>query len=179
MDFLDLARQRRSCRRYSSRGLNRQDIEKCLEAVKLSPSACNSQPWYFIVVENKELKNKVAKAAFAGIYSFNSFASAAPVLVVVVRENSKYIAKLGGFLRGTQYSLIDLGIACEHFILQAAQQGLSTCWIGFFDEKRVKKVLKLPKNKKADIIISLGYPANDLSLGQKKTKPNSEICEFR
>tara|TARA_B100000315_G_C14357906_1_gene487078 strand:+ start:12 stop:551 length:540 start_codon:yes stop_codon:yes gene_type:complete len=179
MDFLELARQRRSCRKYSSRDLSHQDIEKCLEAVKLAPSACNSQPWHFIVVEDKELKNKVARAAFAGIYSMNSFASAAPVLVIVVRENSKYIAKLGGFLRGTQYSLIDLGIACEHFILQAAQQGLGTCWIGFFDEKQVKKVLKISRNKKVDIIISVGHPAGGLSLGQKKTKPNSEICEFR
>lgn len=152
---------------------------ECLEAARMAPSACNSQPWHFIVIENKELKDRICKKAFSGIYSLNSFAKDAPVLVVVVRENSKYIAKLGGYFRGTQYCLIDIGIACQHFILKAEELGLGTCWLGWFNERAIKSILNLPKDKKIDIIISVGYPGSNLKQVQtKRRKPLTEICEF-
>ena len=176
MDFLELVKKRRSCRKYSARPVPRKSIEKCLEAARLAPSACNSQPWYFVVVDNKKLKDKVAEKAFSGIYSMNSFAKDVPVLVVVVRKSSTYVARFVGYLKGTQYNLIDLGIACEHFILQAEEQGLGTCWIGWFNESEVKKTLKIPKNKKVDIIISVGYPKGQAF---HKRKPLSKVREFR
>ena len=178
MDFLELVKSRKSCRKYSNRGVPRQVLERCLEASRLAPSACNSQPWNFIVAEDRQLKDKIGEAAFSGIYSVNSFARKAPVLVAVIREKTSYLLKVGSFLRGTQYSLIDLGIACEHFVLQAAQEGLGTCWLGFFNEKKVKKTLGIPKHKKRDILISVGYP-EDNALTEKKRKTLSEICDFR
>ena len=178
MDFLELVKKRGSCRRYSSRRVCREVIENCLRASQLAPSACNSQPWNFIIIHDESLKNKLADGIFSGIHSMNAFAKKAPVLIAVVREKSLYAARLAGQLRGTQYSLVDLGIACEHFVLQAAQEGLGTCWIGWFNEKYLKKVLGLPKDKKVDIVISLGYPEGEVSTG-KKRKPLSEISEFR
>lgn len=152
-------------------------LERCLEAARLAPSACNSQPWSFIVVDSPELKNKVAAAAFSGIYSSNSFAKEAPVLIVVITEHSKFIASLGGYFRGTQYNLIDIGIAVEHFVLQAAEEGLGTCWLGFFNEKEVKKVLNIHKEKKVDIIISVGYSADD-KIREKSRRPMKEIAKL-
>lgn len=108
----------------------------------------------------------------------NSFAKEAPVLVVVVRNKSLYSAQLGGQLRGTQYNLIDLGIACQHLILQAQEEGLGSCWIGWFDERAVKKILKVPRAQKVDIIISLGYSGEKLQ-EVKTRKLLSEISEFR
>ncbi len=178
MDFLELVKLRKSCRKYSNRSLPHEILERCLEASRLAPSACNSQPWNFIVIEDRGLKEKVGEAAFSGIYSVNSFAKKAPVLVAVIREKTSYLLKVGSFLRGTQYSLIDLGITCEHFVLQAAQEGLGTCWLGFFNEKSVKKILGIPKHKKVDILISVGYP-EDNALIDKKRKAISEICNFR
>ena len=178
MDFLELIKIRRSCRKYQSRPIPREVIEKCLEAAWLAPSACNSQPWNFIVVESAEVKNHLAERAFSGIYSINYFAKQAPVLVVVVRKSSVYAAKLGGYLRGTQYNLIDIGIACEHFILAAAEQGVGTCWLGFFNEKHVKKVLGIPARMKVDVIISLGYPQEQISR-DKKREPLEAIREYR
>lgn len=161
MSFLDLAKKRQSCRKYSSREVSRESITRCLEASRLAPSACNSQPWHFIVVTDPDLKRKVAEAAFSGIYSMNAFAKEVPILVIAIREHSKYVARLGGSLRGVQYSLIDLGIVCDHFTLQAAEEGLGTCWLGWFNERAVKKILDISRGKKIDVILSVGYPENE------------------
>jgi len=177
MNFLELVKRRKSTRRYAAKPVSRELIAKCLEATQLAPSACNSQPWYFIVVDDPDLKNKLAQAAFSGVYSMNSFAKDAPVLAVVVRDKSSYFATLGGYCRGTQFSLIDIGIACEHFILQAEEEGVGTCWLGWFNEKAVKKILGIPRNKKADIMISMGYPDNATSVS-KIRKSLGEISRF-
>ena len=157
--------------------MTREAIDRCLEAARLSPSACNSQPWSFIVVDDPDLKNRIAGGAFSGIYSINSFVKSAPLLIIVVTERSKYTASLGGHFRGVQYSLIDIGIACEHLVLQAAEEGLGTCWLGWFNETHVKKVLNIPELKKIDIIISLGYPENS-EPREKTRKPLDEIRRF-
>jgi len=177
MKFLELAKRRQSVRKYLSKPLPREIIDRCLEAARLAPSACNSQPWSFIVVDDEKIKNKIVAEAFSGIYALNTFTRTAACLVIAVTERSRYTACLGGYLKGVQYSLIDIGIACEHFILQAAEEGLGTCWLGWFDEKAVKKILDIPKNKKIDVIISAGYPADE-TIREKIRKPLNEIRRF-
>ncbi|HAH22071.1 MAG: NAD(P)H nitroreductase [Omnitrophica WOR_2 bacterium GWF2_43_52] len=177
MSFLELVKARRSVRKYARKPIPREVIDKCLEAARLAPSACNSQPWYFIVVDDEKLKSELTDKAFAGIYSINSFAKKAPVIVAVVTERSKYIACVGGYIRGVGYSLIDIGIACEHFILQAQEEGLGTCWLGWFDEKQVKRILGIPKDKKVDVMISAGYPEGPPAR-EKTRKSLNEIRRF-
>ena len=157
MALLELLKQRKSVRNFLNRPVEREKILMCLEAARVAPSACNSQPWKFIIVDDRELKNKLCKKAFGGIYSINSFFKMAPVIVVVVSEKSKFLARIGGMFRGTKYYLIDIGIAGEHFVLQAEDLGLGTCWIGWFNESAVKSLLNVPRNKKVDILIALGY----------------------
>ena len=176
MSFLDLVRKRQSERKYSDKPVPRDVIERCLEAARLAPSACNSQPWTFLVVEG-DAKNRLAAAAFSGLYSMNSFAARASVLVVVLTERSKYMARLGGHIRGVQYSLIDIGIACEHLCLQAAEEGIGACWLGWFNEKGVKKVLGLPRAARIDVIISMGYPESE-TLRNKNRKSVDEARRF-
>ncbi|MFP4473843.1 MAG: nitroreductase family protein [Candidatus Omnitrophota bacterium] len=178
MNFLELVHKRQSCRKYSDRTVDRQAIERCLEAARLSPSACNSQPWRFIVISDPELKTRVCGRAFHSIYAMNNFSSQAPVLVAVVRESSRYAARLGGTMRNIQYSLIDLGSAVEHFILQAAEEGLGTCWLGWFDERAVKKELGLKRGDRLDIMVSVGYPERG-DIRKKDRKALSEIIERR
>ena len=161
MTLMDIIQNRRSVRRYSSAAVPREAIDECLEAARLAPSACNSQPWSFIVVDDVRLREDLAKKAFSGIYRSNAFAGTAPVMIVVITEQSSYIAKLGGALRRVQYSLVDIGIACEHFVLRAAELGIGTCWLGWFNEKAVKDALSLPRSAKVDILISAGYPEED------------------
>jgi nitroreductase len=175
MSFLELVKARRSVRKYVQKPIPREVIDRCLEAARLAPSACNSQPWYFIVVDNEQLKNTLADKAFAGMYAINAFARKAPVIVAVVTERAKYIACVGGYARGVQYSLLDVGIACEHFILQAQEEGLGTCWLGWFDEKQVKKTLGVSKDKKIDVMLSVGYPA----MQEQKEKLRKSLDEIR
>jgi len=177
MSFIKLAKERKSVRRYSTRSVPRDVIDRCLEAARLAPSACNSQPWSFIVIDSPTLKDDLATKAFSGIYSMNSFAKKAPVLIVVIRESSSYAASLGGTLRGLQYNLIDVGISCEHLVLQAEEEGLGTCWLGWFNEKAVRKTLKIPRSKRIDIIISLGYPEST-EHKEKSRKTLEEIRKF-
>ena len=168
MNLIDLIKKRTSTRSYSSHPVSREDIESCLDAARLAPSACNSQPWSFIVVDNPDVKNKIVKKALSGIYRMNNFVKDAPVLIVVITELSTYIARMGGQLRNVKYSLIDIGIACDHLILRATELGLGSCWLGWFNENAVKNVLGLSKSKKIDVMISLGYRAEK---GKREIKP--------
>jgi len=178
MALLDLLQHRKSIRGYLDRAVEREKIMMCLEAARVAPSACNSQPWKFIVVDDRELKNKLCKAAFGGIYSINSFCKTAPVIVAVVSEKSRFIARIGGMFRGTKYYLIDIGIACEHFVLQAEDLGLGTCWIGWFNERAVKSILNVPQDKKVDILIALGYYDKEKPRPEHSREPLDKIASF-
>ena len=157
--FLDLVKARYSVRSYLETPVEREKIERCLEAARLAPSACNSQPWNFIVVDDPEKKDELCDHIFTGMYKTNIFAKKAPAIVVVISEKGTFLSRVGGLVRDTRYYLIDIGIAVEHFILQAAELGLGTCWMGWFNEKAAKRVLNLPRSTKIDIVFPLGYPA--------------------
>ncbi|MCM8822644.1 MAG: nitroreductase family protein [Candidatus Omnitrophica bacterium] len=175
MSFLELVRRRQSVRSYRSDPVPVDVLERCFEAARLAPSACNSQPWYFIAVKDRDVIRKIADRAFSGIYALNRFAKEAPVIVAVVTERSRYTACLGGYFRGTKYNLIDIGITVEHFVLQATEEGLGTCWIGWFNEREVHRILGIPNRRKIDILITVGYPAFD----EIKTKKRRALDEIR
>ncbi|MDO9509105.1 MAG: nitroreductase family protein [Thermovirgaceae bacterium] len=177
MSFLDLAGKRRSVRSYSPDPIPREAVERCLEAARLAPSACNSQPWQFIVVDRPELREQFTEAAFSGLHSMNSFAKAAPVHIAVVRESAKPAARFGGFFRGVDFTLIDIGIACEHLVLQAAEEDIGSCYFGWFDEKGVKRMLGLPRGSRVDLLICLGYTDRPLQ-APKQRKAIDEIRSY-
>jgi len=178
MTLLDLVRHRKSVRNFLDRPVEREKIMMCLEAARLAPSACNSQPWRFIVVDDGQLKNRLCQAAFSGIYSMNSFCKMAPVMVAVISEKGKFLARIGSMFRGTKFYLIDIGIACEHFVLQAEELGLGTCWIGWFNERAVKSVLNIPQEKKIDILIALGYYDREKLGPDHGRKPIDKMASF-
>ncbi|MHA1629067.1 MAG: nitroreductase family protein [Candidatus Heimdallarchaeota archaeon] len=159
--FLELVKSRQSDRKYLPNPVEREKIELCLEAARLAPSACNSQPWHFIVVDNPELKQKVSKATFNEIVSFNKFTLSAPVMLVIVMEKPKKITQVGGLIKKRDYPLYDIGIAAIQFCLQAEELGLGTCMLGWFKEKKIMTLLNIPQNKKIGLVISLGYPEKE------------------
>ncbi|HDZ77195.1 MAG TPA: NAD(P)H nitroreductase [Candidatus Omnitrophica bacterium] len=177
MNFLELVARRQSIRKYTPKPVSREIIDRCLEAARLAPSACNSQSWSFIIIDDREMVKKLSQGVFSGIYSMNSFAKNAAALIIVVTEREKFTARLGGYFRGVKYNLIDIGIACEHFMLQAESEGVGTCWLGWFNADRVKKILSIPKAKKIDVLISMGY-AEDRSLRQKIRRSLGEIRHY-
>ncbi|MBA7584449.1 putative NAD(P)H nitroreductase [subsurface metagenome] len=178
MVLLDLIKHRKSVRDFLETPVEREKIMMCLEAARQAPSASNSQPWRFIVVDDKELKDRLCDAAFGGLYFINSFCKTAPVIVVVISEKSKFLARIGGMFRGTKFYLIDIGAACEHFVLEAEDLGLGTCWIGWFNERAVKSVLNIPKNKKIDILIALGYYDREKLGPEHEREPMDKIASF-
>jgi nitroreductase len=156
MSFLDLARRRQSDRGYSDRKVAREQIERCLESAAVAPSACNSQPWFFVVVDDPALRTAVAGSLHDLV--MNRFALSAPVLVAVVAEKPALLARLGGLIKDKPYYLMDIGMAVENFCLQAADEGLGTCIIGWFDEPKVRELLGIPKSKRVPLVIALGHP---------------------
>ncbi|HSO85144.1 MAG TPA: nitroreductase family protein [Draconibacterium sp.] len=178
MIFQELINLRQSVRKYADIPVERVKIDKIIEAVHLSPSACNSQPWKIIMVDEPELKNEVARATFSKTISFNRFAVEAPVIAVLVIGKAKLIARIGGSIKNMEYPQIDIGIAAAHFCLQAAELGLGTCMIGWFDEKKIRQLLNIPEKRKIGLVITLGYPPEDYKLRKKIRKPLDEICRF-
>ena len=178
MNFQEIINQRQSVRKYIDRPVEREKIGLLIEAVHMSPSACNSQPWKLIIVDEPELKNQVAKATFSTTVAFNKFALEAPVIAVLVIEKAKLIAQIGGSIKNQEYPMYDIGIAAAHFCLQATELGLGTCMIGWFDEKKIKQLLKIPEKRKVGLVITLGYPPEDYKIRKKIRKPVDEICGF-
>jgi len=177
MSFLDLANKRYSVRNYQNTPVPREKIDRCIEAVRLAPSACNSQPWKFVVVDDPMLINELAKAAFEGLLDFNHFAFKAPVLVLIVSERQKIFAKFGSIVKKKNFSLMDIGIAAEHFCLQASEEGLGSCMLGWFNEKKVKKLLSIPTLKRVELMITVGFSADD-KIPDKKRKSTDEILSY-
>jgi len=178
MEFLELVKLRRSVRSYDEIPVEREKILRCLEAARLAPSASNSQPWKFIIVDDPELCKVIADASYGTLGAFNRFTPEVKAFLVIVIEKMKLVTQIGAHLKDREFSLIDIGIAAEHFCLQAAEEGIGTCMIGWFDEDPIKKALDIPMTKRIGILISVGYPAKDQKIGEKKRKPAEEVLRF-
>lgn len=173
---LEIFKKRRSIRKYEDKPVEKEKILACLEAARLAPSASNIEPWKFIVVDDKKLKNKLSNEAFTGLGIINTFAKKAPVLIVVIAEPDIVVGRVVSVLQNLQFYLLDIGAAIENFLLQAAELGLGTCWLGVFNERKVKKLLNIPPWKRVASIISLGYPAEEPK--EKKRKSLEEMSSF-
>ena len=177
MNFLDLVKKRQSVRKYLNKMVEKEKIERCLEAARLAPSASNFQPWEFIIVDDPKLKEAVANETFDRIISFNRFSLQAPVLILLISERSGLVRKIAEAIKDKPFNLIDIGIAAEHFCLQAAEEGLGTCILGWFKEKEVKKLLNIPLAKRVELIITLGYPES-VGIRPKERKAIDEIRSY-
>ncbi len=174
-DFLELVRTRRSIRSYRPDPVPREMIESCVDAARFAPSASNTQGWRFFVAEGA-VKDRVAREALGGIVP-NRFAAGAPVIVALAMKLGVVTHRLGAGIKGIDYHLLDAGIAGEHFVLRAAELGLGTCWIGWFDKKAVRRLLEIPRGWDVPALITVGFPAGEPQ--SKERRPLSDICVFR
>ncbi len=174
--LLDVLQQRQSVRGYLDKPVEPEKLARCLEAARIAPSACNAQPWKFIVVDDPELKDQVAGYTTSGpLVPMNHFTRQAPLLVVIVRESPNLTSKIGTMLKDKPYTLMDIGIVALQFCLQATAEGLGSCIMGWFNEKKIKELLHIPKSKRAELIITLGYPST-MQLRPKVRKKIDDIC---
>lgn len=168
-DFLSLVDSRQSDRAYDAdRSVEPDKLERILEAGRLAPSACNAQPWRFVVITDKELAMKVGKAA-AGL-GMNKFARQAPVHILIVEESANITSLLGGKVKNKHFPLIDIGIVAAHLTLAAESEGLGSCIIGWFDEKEIKRLTGIPDSKRLLLDIVIGYPVKEKRKKIRKDK---------
>jgi nitroreductase len=160
-DLLALFQSRQSVRGYVDRQVERHKIESCLEAARLAPSACNAQPWTFVVIDRPELRHKLADLTADRWLPLNHWTKQAPVLVVLVVERSNLTSRLGAAVKKRDFAWMDVAIAAQHFCLQATAEGLGTCMLGWFKEEKVKSLLQIPSAKRVGLMITLGYPASE------------------
>lgn len=152
MSVLETIKRRRSIRRFQAKPIPEEIIDKLIEALIWAPSAGNlqSRKFYFIFDEKIKLKLKGAALDQSSVIQ-------AP-LVVVGCSDDKINWRYGE--RGKKlYSVCDVSVSIQNMILLAAELGLSSCWIGAFDEKKVAKILNLPNDLHPIVIVPVGYPA--------------------
>ena len=174
-EFLEVLNRRQSCRKYSERQVEKEKLIKCIEAARVAPSACNSQPWHFVVVSNKELAPKVAECLQDKV--MNKFTSECSAFIVVVEESGNLTSRAGALIKQQDYRSIDIGIAVEHICLAATEQDLGTCILGWFNEKKLKELLNISKLKRIKLVITIGYPKDDI-IRKKVRKSINEISTF-
>jgi nitroreductase len=175
--FQALTASRRSIRRFLPTPVEREKILACLEAARMAPSAENAQTPRFLVVDDPEVRDRLAKTAFSGLYKMTQFAAQAPVLVLVLAKLDFLANRLGKQVQGVPFFLLDVGIAGEHFVLQAEELGLGTCWIGWFNMRAARKMFKIPRKYKIVSLLAVGYPASRPPRDRVR-KPIEDIAWF-
>jgi nitroreductase len=168
--FQQLVRSRRSIRRYLEKRVEREKILTCIEAARLAPSADNVQPWRFLIIDDPDLKARFSKEVFSGIYFVTKFAAKAPVLILILARLDIIANRIGKQIQNIHYYYIDIGIAGEHIVLQAEELGLGTCWIGWFNPRKARKFLKIPRKYKIVSLMAMGYYERKPSRERKRRK---------
>ena len=174
MDFMDVIAARKSVRGYADKTVEEEKLSKVLEAARLAPSWANKQCCRYIVVKDKATIQELS-GSFGWLYQ-------APIVVVACAD-----PKNSGDRNGMKYFLVDVGISMQQLVLAATALELGTCWIGAFDEAKVKEVLHVPENIKVVAMTPLGYPAEKEGIGSKiiktaigsgKRKPLEETVHY-
>ena len=174
MNFTEIAQNRQSCRSYdSTRIVETEKIDRILETARLSPSACNGQP-YQISVCKGELAKKVAKATQG--MGMNKFATDAPVMIVLSEMPYVTTAALGAKVKKNDYRSIDIGILSAYITAEATAQGLDTCILGWFEDKEIRELCGL--NGAVRLVITLGYASAGDNLRTKKRKDLAELVKI-
>ena len=152
VEIFETIQNRKSIRSYKQQSIPEEILVKILDSARLAPSAGNKQPWHFIVVNNKEIRSKIAKGC-----RYGRFLDESPIVIVACGDKKNSL----------HWYAIDTAIALEHLVLTATALGLGTCWIGLFNEADIKKRLQIPENYKIVALVSLGYPQKKVDLWAK------------
>ena len=149
-----------------NKSVEEEKIRLVLEAGRLAPSAKNLQEWRFIIVKNPEVRRRLAFAA-----NGQMFIGEAPVVIVACAVTDEYVMSCGQLCYP-----IDVAIALDHISLAAVELGLGTCWIGAFDESKVKEILRIPKEVRVVQLMPIGYPAYEI-MKEKNRLPFEKIVK--
>jgi nitroreductase len=149
MEFEGVIKSRESIRDFTDKKVEDEKINFVLECARLAPSWANKQCWQFIVVKDKKIIKDLSKTNIINLWLKN-----VPVIIVACGD-----PKQSGVRNGINYFIVDVSISLEHLVLAATDKGLGTCWIGGFNEKKVKEILEIPENIRVVALTPLGYPS--------------------
>jgi nitroreductase len=149
MDVMEAIKRRCSVRSYQERPVEERKLKSILEAARLAPSASNRQEWRFILVRDKDIRQRLMKAA-----KNQAFVGEAPIVIACCAETDNHVMSCGQLCYP-----IDVAVAVEHMVLKAVEEGLGTCWVGAFYEDKAKEILGIPGDIRIVELLTLGYPA--------------------
>lgn len=174
MNFTEIATKRQSCRSFDkNRIVEQEKLDAILNSARLSPSACNGQP-YFLTVCRGEIASQVAKATQS--MGMNKFASDAPLQIIISEMPYTRTAALGAKVKGNDYRSIDIGIVSAYITAEAEAQGLGSCILGWLDSDKIKQICSLDGDVR--LVISIGYPTEDDKLRPKKRKEFNDLIKI-
>ncbi len=174
-NFLDLCVKRQSCRTFSDKTVEREKLLSCVEAARLAPSACNSQPWKFIVVNTPEIVAEVAKTTMQ--LGINNYMASATAFIVVLEEHAVLMPKIRPIFDSQYFAKGDIGGVLVTLCYAAEAQGLGSCIIGMYDREKLCSLLNLPSETRFGQLVALGYPADD-KVRNKSRKPLEDLVRF-
>ncbi|MDP3446975.1 MAG: nitroreductase family protein [Eubacteriales bacterium] len=175
-DYFDLIQRRESCRNFDpNRPVEKEKLRRCAEAAWIAPSACNGQPWKYLIVTNAELSEKLRPLMME--LGMNKFVKNCPAFAVVLEENTVLKVSLSQKFKDQDFAPIDVAFSASQFCYAATEQGLSTCIIGWHNEQKIRELFGLPKSTRVRLILAVGYAAND-TLREKKRKPIDDVIKY-
>ena len=181
MDFLDIMKTRKSCRSYiPGREIPREDLLKIVEAGRLSPSGCNSQPWKFIVIDSPEAKEKLCDAVVVtNGHTGAPWRHQVSAFIIFVECPAKVMPSVLEHYKDSQrFARGDIGAACMNMCHEAFSLGLATCIIGMNDQKKMESYFGIPAGYEARLVLAVGYSAEEAAPVQKIRKTMDEVCSF-
>ena len=175
-DYFELVRRRESCRNFDpNRPVELEKLRRCAEAAWLAPSACNGQPWKYLIVTNPELAAKL-RPLMQGL-GMNKFLKECPAFAVVVQEPTLLKVSASQRLKDQDFAPIDVAFSASQFCYAATEQGLSTCIIGWHNEPKIRELFGLAGNERVRMVLAVGYAKTD-ALREKKRKPIDEVVKY-
>lgn len=171
MNFTEIATARQSCRNFDPlRPVEREKLDAILASARLSPSACNAQPYHVTVCTGETAKAVASAVTGMGL---NRFAKDAPVMLVLSEDSYNATAAIGARVKKNDYRSIDIGILAAYITAEATAQGLASCILGWFDDEKLRAVCDL--SSPVRLVITLGYAAKEDALREKKRKPLEKL----
>lgn len=175
-DYFDLVRRRESCRNFDpNRPVEREKLARCAEAAWLAPSACNGQPWKYLIVTNPELAEQLRPLMME--FGQNKFLQKCPAFAVVLEEPTVLKVSLSEKFKDQNFAPIDVALSVSQFCYAATEQGLSTCMIGWHNENKIRRLFGIPKTSRVRLVIAVGYAASD-KLREKVRKPIDDVIKY-
>ena len=181
MDFLEMMSSRYSCRSFNpEKGVSRDELIKIVEAGRLTPSGCNSQPWKFIVVDSPEAKEKLCDAiVVANGLTGAPWRHQVPAFIILVEEPAKVMPSvIEHYKKSQRFAPGDIGAACMNMCHTAFSLGLDTCIIGMNDQNKMEEFFGIPHGHEARLVLAIGHAADNFRPVPKTRKPFDEICSF-